>query len=511
MTTRCVIGLDSSTQSTKAIAWDATGRPLAEGRADIPMLNPGRDRFEQHPVDWWDACTVALRDCIAQLPSDYTVDALAISNQRETVGFIGADGTAVTPAIVWLDERCRDEVAMFTQRFEDQHGANSIHAITGRPPDITPCLYTFAWMQKHAPQAYKKTASFVDVQSYLVKQLCGGEFKTGWISADPMGLFDMQRKCWSEPLLEALEITSSQLPTAVAPGELLGRVTTDAAIQSGLPAKLPVYAAGGDGQCAGLGTNCTVPDRAYVNLGTAVVSGIWSPQYKFNRSWRTEIAAQGDGYIFENCLRSGAFLLNWFVEQFGLDSNDKTVFNRLEDEATELPIGCDGLMVQPYWSGVMDPYWDTSARGVLLGLSGSHTRAHVYRAILEGITLDQVMGTLDMEVSADQHISHYVAIGGGAKSPMWRQMLADASGKPVLISPTIEASALGAGMIAAYGAGWYDTIELAAENMSQVAETIQPDPANAARYADLLAIYRDIYAASATLNQRLVAFAAATA
>ena len=165
----------------------------------------------------------------------------------------------------------------------------------------------------------------------------------------------------------------------------------------------PVFAAGGDGQLAGLGTNCTVPDRAYINLGTAVVSGIWLPEYHYNTAWRTELAAQGEGYILENCLRSGAFLVNWFVDQFVAQGKaDASVFKRLEEAAQAIPIGADGLLLQPYFSGVMDPHWDIDARGVLLGLSGSHNEAHIYRAIIEGITLDQVMATLDLERAAAQ-------------------------------------------------------------------------------------------------------------
>lgn len=505
MTEPLVIGLDSSTQSTKAIAWNRAGQPVAEGRADIPMDSPGMDRFEQNPADWWSSCVTALQACLAQIDAS-VVQGLAISNQRETLGFVDAAGEATYPAIVWLDERSREQVASFARQF----GAENIHRITGRPPDITPCLYRFLWMKENEADVYKRTHCFVDVQAYLVQRLCGGPYRTGWISADPMGLFDLTELGWSQPILDELELDSSRLPEALPPGALLGEVTDSAAAKTGLPAGLPIYAAGGDGQCAGLGTNCTVPDRAYINLGTAVVSGIWSPEYRYNSAWRTELAAQGEGYIFENCLRSGAFLLNWFVDQFVAHGKaDAAVFNRLEAAALKLPIGSDGLLVQPYFSGVMDPHWDTSARGVMLGLSGSHTEAHIYRAIIESITLDQVMRTQDMETAAEQHVSHFVAIGGGANSPLWRQMLADASGKPVHVSATVEASALGAAMIAATGTGWYSSITAAAEAMAGETTVVQPDASRRSSYRALLDIYRDLYHATADLNHRMVAFAAA--
>ncbi|MFK7889721.1 MAG: FGGY-family carbohydrate kinase, partial [Granulosicoccus sp.] len=278
-----------------------------------------------------------------------------------------------------------------------------------------------------------------------------------------------------------------------------------------LPAQTPVFAAGGDGQCAGLGVNCTVPDRAYINLGTAVVSGIWSKEYRYNDAWRTELAAQGEGYILENCLRSGAFLINWFVDQFV--SQGKTTqadFDKLESAAAALPIGAEGLLVQPYFAGSMDPHWDSAARGIIMGLGASHSPAHIYRALLEGITLDQAMRTQDMEAAAGQAITHMVAIGGGANSKLWTQMLADACGKPVHISTTVEASALGAGMIAAYGAGWYATITEAANAMSGETTVIEPDRHRHEQYQSLLTIYRKLYHSTRDINHELMAFAGST-
>ncbi len=504
-----VIGLDSSTQSTKAIAWNAAGEHIAEGKASIQLHNPRLDCFEQDPSDWWSACITALKECIEQIQAKglnpASIKSLAISNQRETLAFIGKDGEPTYPAIAWLDERSREQVRTFSERF----GAEEIHRITGRPPDLTPGLYRFQWMKENEPDVWAKTQYFIDVQSYLVQKLCGGTYRTGWISADPMGIVDMRSHTWSKPLLEALELDESRLPTLHAPGTLLGSILPAVAQETGLPESMTIYAAGGDGQCAGLGTACTTPNRAYINLGTAIVCGVWSPEYRYSINWRTELAAQGEGYIFENCLRSGAFLLNWFVDQFvARGKADAAVFDSLEQAANQLPIGSDGLMVQPYFSGAMDPHWDASARGVMIGLSGSHTEAHIYRAILEAITIDQVISTEDTENDLGYKIDHYLAIGGGANSALWRQLLADVSGKPVLVSQTIEASALGAGMIAAFGAGWYPSITQAATSMSGSTVEYKPNAANYSRYRELLNIYRKLYKATAEINHDLVSFAA---
>ena len=208
-------------------------------------------------------------------------------------------------------------------------------------------------------------------------------------------------------------------------------------------------------------------------------------------------------------LRSGSFLVNWFVDQFVPEGRkDPAIFSRLEAAAEEIPIGCDGLLIQPYWSGVMDPYWDVSARGVTFGQSGSHKLAHFYRAILEGITLDRVLRTRALEKASGQRMDHYVAIGGGAGSPLWRQMLADASSKPVLITDTVEASALGAGMTAAFGAGWFSSIAEASNQMAgHDTQVIKPREGANERYEKLLTIYQDLYYASSGINRRLVEFA----
>src|SRR5690349_10386739 len=159
---RLVIGLDSSTQSTKAVAWDRSGRMIAKGDAPIPLLNPRRDQFVQDPADWWQSCCAALRFCLKQVDAS-RVEAMAIAHQRETVAFLDEKARSIYPAIVWLDERARANVASLSNSI----GAEVIHRITGRPPDLTPTIYRLDWMRQHEPEAFARTACFADVQCYL--------------------------------------------------------------------------------------------------------------------------------------------------------------------------------------------------------------------------------------------------------------------------------------------------------------------------------------------------------
>ncbi len=497
-----VVGIDSSTQTTKAIAWTKTGELVAEGRSPIELHNPRLYFFEQRSQDWWDSCRLALQQLTNQVKPE-RIAGISISNQRETVAFLNDGGKEVRPAMVWLDERSRSQV----YELSSQIGADVIHDITGRPVDITPVFYRLAWLKENEPDAFEKTECFADVQAYLVYKL-SGKLNTGWFSADPMGYFDIRRKEWSQTLLSFLGLSPARFPEPFAPGTKIGSVTAEAARQTGLLPETKIFAGGGDGQCAALGTNCITSKQAYINLGTAVVSGVWFPKCLNSKAWRTEISPTGEGYILETCLRSGAFLINWFVDQFlPGDRSEKDFFNKLEQKAQTIPVGSDGLITLPYWSGVMNPHWNPNGRGCFIGLSGGHTPVHLYRSILEGMCLDQAQATTALEKEAGLRVEKYVAIGGGASSPLWTQMLADSTGKDVAISDTLEASCLGAAMIAGYGAGWFSSFNEAAEAMCGKTKTVEPDTKNRQIWDELLEIYSRLFSDNEKTFNDLVKFA----
>jgi xylulokinase len=320
----------------------------------------------------------------------------------------------------------------------------------------------------------------------------------------------MKAMDWSSEILDALDLRRDQLGELARPGTVLGRVSAAAASETGLKAGTPIVAAGGDGQCAGTGTATLGGGRAYVNLGTAVVSGSYGDGYRHDPAFRTMTAVAEQGYIYETCLRTGTFLVDWMVRNlFGTDPGQAAgIFSALEREAEAVPIGACGLVTVPYWSGAMTPYWNTNARGILAGLSASHRRGHVYRSLLEGVALEQALMSDRVGAAGCEPVTHYVAIGGGAASSLWCQILADASGRPVHRSATVEASSLGAAMAAATGAGWYANVADAARAMSGTAvATFEPDPARRARYQELLGIYAELWPMVERWNDRLVRFA----
>jgi sugar (pentulose or hexulose) kinase len=495
-----VIGIDSSTTATKAIAWDPTGAPAAEGRAAIPLAQPRPRYFEQDPEDWWRSTSQALRDLTTKVEPS-RIAGVAISNQRETFGLFGERGEAIRPALVWLDERAMDQM----RRFGASFGAEKIHAISGKPVDITPCLYRMVWLRENEPHLLDRAAYVAEVHGYLCFRLTG-RWTTSTASADPLGVLDMERLVWSEEILAAAGVSIDKMLPLVRPGATIGTITEAAALATGLPADTPVFAAGGDGQCAGTGVEVMRSGRAYINLGTAVVSGIHAERYAFDAAFRTETAVADRGYINETCLRSGTFLLDWLTRDIlGIDhERESAALTALEAEATASPVGSNGVMLVPYWEGCMTPHWDASARGVIAGLSGSTRRGDLYRALLEGVVLEQALASRRLQAGCGQTIDHYVAVGGGTASDLWMQILADATGVPVNRSASKEASSLGAAMAAATGCGWFRSFaEASAAMAGHIARTFEPRPQEQAAYAELGDIYEELWPALSSWNRKL--------
>lgn len=508
MTPDLVVGIDQSTSATKAIAWDRSGRAAAEARFAVALSNPRPGWFEQDPAEWYGSTVAALRALAAKV-DPRRIAALSIANQRETFGLFDEDGTALRPGTVWLDDRATDQ----ERRFGESFGAERVHAISGKPLDIIPCLYRVIWFMEHEPAVFARAARIADVHGFLAFKLTG-RWATSTASADPTGMLDMRRLDWSQDILDAAGIPRDKMLPLERPGELLGEVSDRAATETGLPAGVPLFAGGGDGQCAGTGVGVLSPGRAYVNLGTAVVAGTFGRDYAYDRGFRTETAVADGGYIYETCLRAGTFLVDWLAREiYGIAPGEQAAaLARLEAEAAAGPVGAGGVVLLPYWQGSMTPHWDSGARGVLAGLSGSTRRGDLFRALLEGIALDlaHAMGRAVDATGVD--IDHYVAIGGGASSDLWAQIIADACARPVRRSTATEASSLGAAMAAACGAGWFPTIDAAAAAMaSRTVRTFEPRPAESALYAELRGIHSELWPAVSGWNRRLRSFEAKSA
>jgi sugar (pentulose or hexulose) kinase len=498
---RLVIGVDSSTTACKAIAWDRTGRAVAEGRAIYPLLRPRPNWYEQDAETWWDGLCAALRALLARIDAA-RVDALCITHQRESFVPVDEEGRPLRNAILWLDERSRPQVAFLEQRI----GKGRFHRITGKPLTTNPSVTKIAWLAQHEPELVARAHKFLDAHAFLVHRLTGA-FRTSLACADPMGLVDMASGCWATDLMEELGLHPDQFPDLASPGEVIGLVSEQAAAATGLPTGLPIIAGAGDGQCAGLGANATGGGRASLNLGTAVVSGVVSADYITDPAFRTLYAPIAGKYFLETVIQGGAFTVSWFVETFGRDlrgSGPVTPEDALETAAADVPPGSLGLVVVPYWNHAMTPYWDPAASGITIGWTGAHKREHFYRAILEGIAFEQRLLGEGLAAATGQSINEYVALGGGSRSNLWCQIVADVTGVPVVRAATAEATCLGAGILATVAAQWHPDAAIAAAAMTHTAGRFVPDLETQAVYDRIYGeVYRPLFPTLQPLIQRL--------
>ncbi|TIP93177.1 MAG: xylulose kinase [Mesorhizobium sp.] len=490
-----VIGIDASTTAVKAIAFTRDGKELFQAREAYPLSNPKPGHFEQDAEHWWTALLGALKQ-VTEAVGAVRVAAISIAHQRETFTLIDHAGKPLIPAILWLDERARPQVT----RLSAELGREAIRDWSGKPPDPTPALYAIAWLAEHQPQALDDAAALVDVHGFFVHRLTGS-LVTSAASADPLGLLDIKNCTWHPELVGAAGLRPDQLPQLVAPGAICGRLSESVARLTGLKPGTPVVAGAGDGQAMGLGMGVYGEGKSYLSLGSGVVSGCYSHGMATSDAFRTLVSPTGSGFMLETVLRSGMQLVDWIVRNTGSPSAAA-----LEKAAVDVAAGSEGLLVMPYWAGVMSPYWDGAARGAIVGLSLDHEPKHLFRAVLEGIAFEQAIASEAMETQAGGKPAAMIAAGGGTNCALLMRIMASVLERPLSVSPVNEAAALGAAMLAASAVGWFASPDMAAEAMA----------APPTRHVDLVdglvpayrarkAIYRDLYQATRDIHARLEA------
>ncbi len=502
MAEKVVIGVDSSTTACKAIAWNKHGHAVAEGRASYPLLRPEPTWFEQNAEDWWTSICTALKELLSQIDAA-NVEALCVTHQRESFVPIDPQGRPIRNAILWLDERTRAQLSFLDEKI----GADKIHQISGKPLSMTPSLPKLVWLQQNEPEIIDRAYKFLETHAFLIYHLTG-QFRTSLACADPMGLVDMQTHTWATDLIAPLGFRLDQFPDLVPPGEIIGALSQSAAAATGLPAGLPVVAGAGDGQCAGLGANAIGEGRAYLNMGTAVVSGPFSAEYVVDRAFRTMYAPIAGNYFLETVIRSGTLTVSWFVDKIADDLGDTWLplspEELLEAAAAKVPPGALGLMLVPYWTSVSTPYWDPAASGITVGWSTFLGKEHFYRAILEGIAFEQRLAGDGVMAATGQPFTEYVTLGGGSRSKLWCQIMADITGVPIVRSTTTEATCLGAGILAASAVGWYANAYLAAAAMTDTTDRFTPNPDTQPYYNRLYTeVYKQLFPTLQALLNRL--------
>jgi sugar (pentulose or hexulose) kinase len=479
-----VLGIDCSTTASKAVAWNRDGVAVVEGRAPLSLITPQPGWGEQDARQWWEATVNATAEVTKRVNSQ-RIGAICVTHQRETFVPVDSAGDPLRNGILWLDERSRTQLAALDRQF----GGDALHSLTGRPPSMTQSLPKLVWLTEHEPDVIRKARHIVDVHAFLVHRLTGN-WITSLASADPMGIVDMQRGAWASNLIAEIGLREEQFVAIAPPGTVIGAVTADAAAQTGLRSGTPVIAGAGDGQSASLGAGITGPGRAFVNLGTAVAGGALSDRYVTDRAFRTCVGPIPGTFVLESVLRGGTATVSWFMDHFADSQGDGDIFETYEREAATLRPGADGLVLVPYWNTVMNPYWDPAATGLVIGWTTAHRRHHLYRAILDGIAFEHRLAMEGIAASTEIPLTEHVILGGGSRSPLWRQIIADVLGARVLRARSADATNLGAAVLAAWAAGWFSTVADAARAMTDTTEIVLPHP-DACRAYDRL--YGEVY------------------
>lgn len=493
-----VIAVDSSTTSTKAIIVNSGGKVLAVGKGEISMLTPRKDHYEHNPADWWRSTDEAIGQAVSQLSDadKARIEALCITPQRQSFALLDADGHALRPGILWLDSRAVEQV--------QQYGTEHVHVLSGMIPDVTPSIYKIAWLHKYEPDVLARASKVAGVHGYLVHALTG-EWVDSAATADSLGLFDMAHLTWADELLNIAGVSRDQMLDLVMPGDIIAPVSPAISRGWGLKQTIPVVAGCGDGQAAGLGAGAVDPDVAYLNMGTGIVAGLDSPTYKHGMVYRTDAGGIPGHYVLETIQNSGAYLAGWFREKLGNPALGGRPDPELDAAAAKVPPGSDGLLTMPYWNAVQSPHWDPLAHGAMVGFAGSHGRPEMYRSVLEGLCFETARNLRGLEADTGVRIQQVRIMGGGQRSPLWRQIMTDCIGVPLTACEEEEISALGAATMAMATTGVHGDNDIAtsAKAMARTGDVSDPNPQMHDRYMEISAIQGDLYDQLKTTFARL--------
>lgn len=489
------LGIDLGTSAVKCILVDEQGGVKASLSAEYPLLQPNPGWAEQHPEDWWKQTAVCIKQLLvkAGVTADQ-VKGAGLSGQMHGSVFLDSDLNVVRPALLWCDQRTGAQC----ETIERTIGKEQLGHLTGNKALTGFTAPKVVWLKENEPDHYAKVAHLMLPKDYVRLQLTGA---FGMDMADASGtlLLDVAGRRWSEEVVTALGIPMEWLPPLYESNQIAGYLTTEAAAATGLAEGTPVVAGGGDQACGAVGVGVVKSGIASVALGTSGVVFVHDDSYQVDAECRLHSFCHG---VPGKWHRMGVMLsaggsFQWWKNQFGYEELQKAtaegrdVYEYLTALAETAPIGSEGLLFMPYLTGERTPHPDPKARGGFIGLNLRHTKAHLTRAVLEGITFG-LRDSLELMKESSVEISELRVNGGGARSPFWRQMIADIFGYPVVTVNSTDGPAYGAAVMAASGVLNRDISGLC-EEWIQVTERSEPNPENQAKYEEYYRIYRSLY------------------
>ena len=488
------IGIDSSTTATKALLVDETGNVLGLSSAEYPFETPQPLWSEQDPSLWW----IATVESIKKLISDTGVDAqdikgIGLTGQMHGLVLLDKNFSVLRPAILWNDQRTGAQCDAIRARM----GREKLIQITGNDALTGFTAPKILWVQEQEPEIWERVRHILLPKDYVRFKL------TGDLASDRAGgagtiLFDLAKRDWSPEVLNALNIPAEYLPPTFEGTDETGKLTDAVAEELGLPKDTPVFGGGGDQAASAVGTGAVQAGVVSLSLGTSgvVFATTDSPTIEPEGRLHAFCHSVPGKWHLMGVMLSAAGSLRWHRDTFKPNAD----YDTLLAPVAEVPPGSDGLFFLPYLTGERTPHPDPLARGAFVGLTVRHDFPHLTRAVLEGVSFGLRDSFELMKSAGLEDINQVRVTGGGARSPIWRQILADVFNTEIVTVNTTEGAAYGAALLAATGAGIYDSVEMACDATIQVTGSTKPGK-DVPRYDEIYPLYRDLYPAlSPTFN-----------
>ncbi|RON63125.1 FGGY-family carbohydrate kinase [Pseudomonas fluorescens] len=504
-----VMGVDIGTQSTKALLVDGQGRIIAQHSQGYRVDTPTVRWAQQWPQVWLDAVEECVAQCMAKAGvSEEQVKALCISSLYGGSGIaVDAQIRPLHPCLIWMDRRAREQVKWVREHVDLER----LFEITGNSVDSYYGFTKMLWLKQHQPQVWANTRYLLPPNSYINYCLTG-ELAVDHSSAGNIGgVYDAAARGWSAEMLAALEIPLSMMPERlVYSGEVVGSLLEQWAMRLGLPAGTPILAGGVDAAMATLAAGVTRPGNHVAMIGTSMCWGYLNQQVDAHHglvSMPHVYNGHQDLYIFGGAITAGASV-SWFREQFchaeeqqAKDTGQDSLW-LLEQSAMKIPAGSEGLLFLPYLMGERSPVWDDLASGSFVGLNLYHSRIHLYRAVLEGVSF-ALRHNIEAGTRGAQSLDpRLIVVGGASHSDLWMQMIADVTRYPVYTVVQEVEAALGAALLAAHAVGLVDDGQMQA-GWVQLELRAEPKAENVRAYDRAFANYLQLYPALKSLMHGL--------
>ena len=483
------MGIDISTTGAKALIIDESGAVQAIGSTPQPISQPQPLWSEQNPKDWWDGIVKAIQQALKEANlSGEDIATIGMTGQMHGLVMLDSNGEVLRPAILWNDQRTQKQCDEITQTI----GFSRLIELTGNRALTGFTAPKILWVRENEPEVYARCEHILLPKDYLRYKLTG-DYHTDLAGASGTSLLNVAERSWSMEVVEALGIPVSWLPEVHEGTEITGTISRESAQLTGLKAGTPVVGGGGDQAAGAVGMGCVTPDKIGVTVGTSGVVFAPLSDYAFEPEGRLHAFCHSvpGQWHFMGVMLSAAGSLQWYRDTIAPDVS----FDALLTETARIPAGSEGLLFLPYLSGERTPHPDPLARGAFVGLTARHTRAHMTRAVLEGVAFG-LKDTFTLLDNAGLPESYEVRIsGGGAKSPVWQQIIADIFDAPLVNVNTPEAGAFGATLLAAVGNGTFEDVPSACEATIKTEERVD--------VGDDVAIYAEVYEKYETLYPAL--------